>query len=241
MIGRISETVSDIAGTELRVDQPVSARVEVQLRKQLSAAGLRVVESGPADYVASGAVREMRLDVAARDELSLSIETRFVDAAGMVTWAGVVDEKTDRYAGVSGNSRASILRFLDDGLSKVSAKAVNELIATLRRARPEAFATEAQVARSAAGVTVLTQAAPAASAPTAASSSTATGRLSVRTDPPRAKVIVDDVYQGLSPLDIDLPAGVHALLIRLSGFQDSIEKVAIRKDQATEYEVNLQR
>ncbi len=68
-----------------------------------------------------------------------------------------------------------------------------------------------------------------------------TGHVAVSTVPPRAKVYVDDVYHGLTPITLDLPVGVNRLIIKLDGYPDVAEKVAVRQGRTVELELTLRR
>ena len=43
----------------------------------------------------------------------------------------------------------------------------------------------------------------------------------IKTDPPSAKVIVDGVYQGVSPLSVILQRGKHTINVTYEGYQDT--------------------
>jgi len=61
-----------------------------------------------------------------------------------------------------------------------------------------------------------------------------TGRLSVKTQPSRAKVYINDVYKGRSPLDLDLPLAVVRVRATKQGYQTAQEMVQVRRDRAME-------
>jgi len=67
------------------------------------------------------------------------------------------------------------------------------------------------------------------------------GRISIKTEPPRSKVYIGDVYYGLSPLTVDIEPIVYEITIRLEGFKEKKEKVSIRKGQKTELEINMEK
>jgi len=63
----------------------------------------------------------------------------------------------------------------------------------------------------------------------------------VNTTPQRAKVYLDGVYYGLSPLRLEMDPGVHAISVKLEGYKMVTEKVSVRKGDNTEMELNLER
>jgi hypothetical protein len=66
------------------------------------------------------------------------------------------------------------------------------------------------------------------------------GLLLVNTNPERAKVYLDGVYFGLSPLRLELDPGVHALSVKLLGYKMVSEKVSVRKGDSTEMDLDLE-
>jgi len=203
-----------------------------------------VVSDGSADFVVSGQVRELRLDIGARDELTILLEARLTDTSRKVVWSGAEEKKADRYAGVSGNTRSSILRFLDKGLSELSATTVAEISAVLQESMPGAFSRQGKVPTSLSSTTGAVHPNKAIPVDGEAGDSSAVpnlGRLAIRTVPSRTRVVVDDIYQGLAPLDLNMAPGVHQVVIRGEGFRSSSEKVSVRKGETTEYEVTLEK
>jgi serine/threonine-protein kinase len=72
-----------------------------------------------------------------------------------------------------------------------------------------AFATLLAMAAVSAGVSVLRQ----RNGPSAGAA-VATGRVALNSRPPGAVVLIDGVSRGVTPLEIDLPAGAHAVVFR---------------------------
>jgi len=92
------------------------------------------------------------------------------------------------------------------------------------------------------GVTVLQatgvgQPAAVAAAPTAV----VQGALLLNTKPTRAKVYLDGVYYGMSPLRAEIEVGVHEVSVKHDGYKAAVEKVSIRKGDTTELEMVLER
>jgi len=67
------------------------------------------------------------------------------------------------------------------------------------------------------------------------------GLLLVNTNPQRAKVYLDGVYYGMSPLRLEMEPGVRAISVKLEGYKMVTEKVSVRKGDNTEMELNLER
>ncbi len=245
-IGDISAAVNDMLGTELRL-QEVAGTVTGAVENQLHASGFQtVVDSGGvaanADFLISGAVKKFNMTIAGRDEVDLAVETTLRDARdGSVVWSGLVTERADRFAGVTGNSRQSITRYLAAALAKVSGKTRDALSEGIMHARPDLFSQTGPARQSIPGVTVLV--APPEPVQVARSVQPnyagMAGHLVLSSTPSRAKVYVADVYYGLTPLNLDLEPGIHTLHFKLNGFQAASEKVSVRKAETTELEMTL--
>ena len=245
-VGEISAGVNDMLGTELHV-QDVSGTVTAAMAKQLGASGFQTVvgggkaAAGSRDFEVSGVIKEFSMNIAARDEVSIVVETTLRDGRnGGILWSGVVTEKADRFAGVTGNTWSSITRYLSDALAKVSAKTRDAISESIMQTHPELFQQAASARPSAPGVSVLV--APPRQAPASqAVGPGMTGRLTIATTPSRAKVYVADVYYGLSPLKLDLEPGIHTLHFKLEAFKTATEKVSVRKGETTELEIKLEK
>lgn len=258
-LGNIRSTVRDMFGTELLLDRNVEALLTEVTRAQLAADGIVLAApGGAADFTVDGVVKSFSLEVAGRDERSIAAEITLRDAkSGAVIWAGLIADADDRYAGVAGNSRASIIAYLEEGIavyaSRLSAAMREGLlkiypdsvesaasarqsavtgVTTLQPPVPQPVATPAP-APAAAPAPVPVQSAPAARAPATG------GYFAVQTVPPRARVYVGDVYYGMTPLRLELPAGVATITLKLGGFRSLTEKVAIRAGETTELELPL--
>jgi serine/threonine-protein kinase len=67
-----------------------------------------------------------------------------------------------------------------------------------------------------------------------------TGRLSIRTNPGGASIIVDGTpTQYRTPVNIPLPSGKHSIVIERRGFASETHEVTIRKDDMTNLELAL--
>jgi hypothetical protein len=162
-IGRIKATVSDMHSTELLLDKDAAALATSALRAQLTRDGFSLVPPGqPHDFELVAVIRSFELNVAGRDELNLAVEAS-LRAAGSsdVIWAGVVSEKSDRFAGIMGNSRATITRYLGDGLANLVQKIGASVRSGLLQSYPQTLSTSSQPApgtEAATGVMTLTPA-----------------------------------------------------------------------------------
>jgi hypothetical protein len=65
------------------------------------------------------------------------------------------------------------------------------------------------------------------------------GRLVVATTPPGAKVYIDGVFYGDSPMVLDLAPGVHLVKIRLDGYVTVRDKIGILEQQITPWEEHI--
>lgn len=251
-LGKIAARVVGVSGNELLQERDIAVIATEAIRKRFDAQGFQVLEGGDAGnalFEVSGVIRELALNVKSRDEISISIETTLKETvSGKTVWSGLVTEKNDRFAGVSGNNRADLDAYLNKGLRIVSGKTVDAISASLMAARPELFNLTPGT-KAIRGVDVYV-APPATTVPaipvTAVQADTpppkaATGLLSINTNPPRAKVYLDGVYFGLSPLRSEIEPGVHDVVVKLTGYKTATEKVSVRKGDNTELELSLER
>ncbi len=257
-LGKIEHRVWGLSGNELVLDQDVAVIATSAFKKRFDSEGFRVLEGGDANnalFEVSGVIKELVLNVKNRDEINISIETTLKNViTGKVVWSGLVTEKNDRFAGVSGNSKDDLDAYLNKGLHTVSGKTVEAISASLMAARPELFnltpgtkaikGVDVYVAPLAAPTTDTTLAPIPLSSTVPANKSSANvtnGILSVNTNPPRAKVYLDGVYFGLSPLRFEIEPGIHDIVVILKGYKTASEKVSVRKGENTELELSLER
>lgn len=243
-IGTSEQIVIGMSGKPLRVEPDVATIVGNSMRRRLEEGGYRLA-GADAMYELSGVIRVLSYNVKARDEVALAIESTLRErASGKVIWSGLVEDKTDRFAGVSGNSKQDIANYLLARLGVVTGKTMEAINSTLMASRPDLFNLTPGT-RPIQGVTVLT--APTAVAPAAPAVQTggvqeaALGFLQLSSKPSRAKVYIDEVYYGMTPLRIELPVGVHSVSVRKAAYRSSTEKVSVRKGETTEMEIELQR
>lgn len=263
LLGINTQRVRGVDGDQLLLDQEIANIVTVAIKKRFDAEGYQVLEgSSAADalFEVTGVIKDLTLNVKERDEINIAIETTLKEVAtGKVVWSGMVMEKNDRFAGVSGNNKDDVIKYLNKELRVASTKTVEAISTSLMASRPELFNLTAGT-KPIPGVTVYVAPAAAKPVPGAAMpaygaqpgsdvpppaymprASATSGLLLVNTNPQRAKVYLDGVYYGLSPLRLEMEPGVHAISVKLEGYKMVTEKVSVRKGDNTEMELNLER
>ncbi len=147
-LGHIRTTVVDMHSTELMLNQSVSTLVGSALRNQLVADGYISVSAGQTyDVELSTRVNEFELNIAGRDELTLTLEASLRDGrTNEVIWTGIVGEKSDRFAGVAGNSRATISRYLGDGVANLVQKVSAGVRVALSQSYPKTVSAQSHTA-----------------------------------------------------------------------------------------------
>ncbi len=236
-IGISTQRVSGIWGTELALDRDVADFVSNSVRKRFDDAGFQLVADTSALFELSGIVKELTYNTRAKDEVAIAIETTLKEAAtGKVVWSGVVVEKKELAVSVSGNSKSVIANSLRYELDIVTQKTVDAISAALMASRPDLFNLMPGT-KVIPGVTVLQTARGGAPAPTVA----VNGTLVLNTKPARAKVYLDGVYYGMSPLRAEIEVGVREVSVKADGYKTAAEKVSVRKGEITELELVLER
>jgi PEGA domain len=263
-IGTGGRNVAGMMSNDITLDQDAATVVTSSIKKHFDDAGFRISEADTpnTDFELSGVVKDLTYNVKYRDEVSISIESTLTDKkTGKVIWSGVVVQKDSRFAGVSGDDKNDVANYLKKELGIVSSKTADAISSVLMAVHPELFNLTPGT-RAIPGVTVLVAPStvpPAANAaagqsgqqypgsmavppPAVEAHATATkGLLLVNSNPQRAKVYVDDVYYGLSPLRAEMDPGIHTISVKLEGYQMVMEKVSVRKGDNTEVELNLER
>ena len=247
LLGINDVPVRGVSGNRLILDQEAADLVTTAIRKQFESAGYQVLEGSAADnamFEVSGTIRDLTLNVRNRDEISIAIETTIKDPrSGTVLWSGSVTEKNDRFAGVSGDSKSDVAAYLKKELRIVTGKTVDAVSASLMAAQPGLFNLTAGT-RAIPGVSV--HVAPAAANPASAvpaitmPNGAGAGLLLVSTTPSRARVYLDGVYYGMSPLRLEMNPGIYAVEVKLEGYKTVSEKVSVRNGDKTEMELNLE-
>ncbi len=68
----------------------------------------------------------------------------------------------------------------------------------------------------------------------------ATGQIVIASSPPGAEVLLDNVYKGVTPVTLtDIASGSHMLTLRLAGYQDSVQTVAVTGGGSTPVAITL--
>ncbi len=242
--GVATSRILGMAGRDIMLDRDVAEVVAAAARRHFTKAGMQVLTEGetPAQFQLSGTVKDLTINVKERDYVSIAIESTLTEtASGKVIWSGVVVEKGDRFAGVSGNNKKDVAEYLKKELGIVMGKTADSILSVLMATRPELFHMVVGI-KPVQGVSILSNEVAAASSVVAApAAETAGGTLVVVSAPSRAKVYVDGIYFGLTPLRAEAVAGVHEVSVRLDGHKPASEKVSVRKGENTELEMKLQR
>jgi hypothetical protein len=256
-IGITEGRVSGLTGSDIILDRDATDIVADSLRKHLDDSGLQVLakDDASANFELGGVIKEFKYDVKARDHVLIKLETSLKElATGKVVWMGEVEQKNDRFAGVSGNSKSDIADFLKQELGVATGKTTEAINSVLMATHPELF-NVTPGAKAIPGVKVLVTPGVAAPAPAPAvpvpaptlpvantqpQITSANGVLVVNTEPARAKVYLDGVYFGLTPLRAEAELGVHKVEVKLKGYKTASEKVSIRKGESTELELALE-
>ena len=252
-IGITEGRVSGLTGTDIILDRDATDIVADSFRKRLDDSGLQVLakDDPSASFELGSVIKEFRYDVKARDHVLIKLETSLKEiATGRVVWVGEVEQKNDRFAGVSGNSKSDIADFLKQELGVVTGKTTDAINSVLMATHPELF-NLTPGAKAISGVKILvtpgvTVPVPVASVPALPvigvqpQISSANGVLVVNTEPARAKVYLDGVYFGLTPLRAEVDLGVRKVEVKLKGYKTASEKVSIRKGESTELELTLE-
>lgn len=250
-LGDAETRVSGMSGKDIMLDRDATEIVADFMRKRLDDSGLQMLakDDPAALFELGGVVRELKLDVKARDYIYIKLETTLTEvASGKVIWAGEVEQTDERYAGSSGNSKGNIADYLKQQLGIVTDKTTEAVNTVLMATRPELFNLTPGT-KAIAGVKVLVT--PGVALPVqpvvspavndSSQTSPANGMLLVTTEPARAKVYMDGVYYGMSPLRVEATPGVHTVEIKLNGFKTTSEKVSVRKGDKTELELVLEK
>jgi hypothetical protein len=250
LLGANTTRVMGLTGNELVMDRDVAGIVTIAMQNQFKKAGFAVTEAGASQtptFEVSGIVKELTLNSKDRDDISIVIETSVKElATGKVIWSASVTEKNNRFAGVAGNNKSDLVEYLNHGLRVACGKTVDAVGTFLMATYPSLYNLTPGT-KIVAGVTVYSAPVLAAPvlAPVIASAPTAPvatmGVLVVSSKPSRAKVYLDGVYFGMTPLRVELEAGVHRVDVKLDAHKAVSEKVSVRKGEATELELSLKK
>ena len=88
----------------------------------------------------SGVVKDLSYDVKVRDHVFIKLDSTLTEVAtGKTVWAGEVEQKDERFAGVSGNTKSDIADYLKYELGIVTGKTTEAINAVLVATHPEMF------------------------------------------------------------------------------------------------------
>lgn len=246
----ISGVVMGVHSSEMLLKEDVSSLVTRALRDQLNHVGFKAeIVSGvtfdtsmlktppaaiphDADIIIGGEIKRFHLDVGGRDKIEIELNTSIFDRrSGRVIWSGTTIEEADRFAGVSGNTKGSITKYINSSLTKVIKKTLQESDSALKN-----FAKS-----SPADIGLPPSPAPLRTSPLPSQKwdgeTASAGSLAVTSTPPGARLYIGDTYYGKTPLKIELRSGIYEITVRLKGFKDEKEKVAIRPGISTELDI----
>ncbi|GAB1233446.1 hypothetical protein UT4_19130 [Ferrigenium sp. UT4] len=245
-VGISNARILGLRGKQIMLDRDVAVLVGEVMQKQMDDAGFQVLaaDAKNAQFQLNGSIKTLSVDIKERDYRNIVVESTLTEvASGKVIWSGLVAEKKDVYAGSSGNTKQDVAAYLHNGLKIVATKTSESILSVMMSARPDLFGLDATI-KPVQGVTVRAAALPSGAAPVTATvagvaAELHTGALVLSSAPTRAKVYVDDVYYGLTPLRLDLAPGIYPVRMELEGYQSATEKVSVRSEDHTELEMKL--
>lgn len=249
-VADINATVIGLHSTEFLLDEEVSVLVTNAIRDQLNAAGFkaevvsnakfsRTADSAQlaglpaeADMVLSGEIKRFNLKVAGRDKIEIELFTNITDRKNnRLIWSGKTIEEGDRYAGMMGNTKKGLIKYINRSLALNIKKILKDSEQALsRHLNKSPFPAAGAVTT---GSPLRQMQTPAEQA----DSTMAAGSLKVISKPAGARFYIGDTYYGKTPMTIELNAGVYEITIKLKGFKDEKEKVAVRPGTTTELDV----
>ncbi len=248
-IGITNQRVLGLLGKDIVLDRDVTDVVSDSLRRRLNDAGILAQDDASAMFELNGVIKDLSYDVKARDHVLIKLDSTLTEVAtGKTVWAGEVVQKDERFAGVSGNSKSDIADYLQHELGIVTGKTTEAINAVLVATHPEMF-NLTPGAKLIPGVkefvvppVVVPGVQPASVVPASEGKpqvSSGSGLLVLSTKPGHAKVYVDGVYFGLSPLRAETEVGVHTVEVKLKGYKTASEKLSIRNGESTELDLTL--
>lgn len=218
MLGITTQPIHGVSKDQLLLDRDLNELVANAMRKRLEEAGFQLVDNDTAKFELTGTIKTLRYDVKLQDEISIEIETSVKEiASGKEVWSGTIKQSEKGFAGVSGSGLSDIAQNLKRELSIVTKKTVAALTANMTAFHPQQLV------------------------PVTAKSAISTGQFKLNVTPARAKVYVDGVYFGLSPLLASIDSGIHEITVKLEGYSSASEKISIRQGEITELEIALKR
>lgn len=220
-LGDITSPVFGIDATELIIEKNVSDLVTDAFKEQFQLAGFKAEkgDKAQADILIEGSVKAFSLYIGPKDTIEIEIETTAKDAKnGNILWSGAVTEKGERFAGVMGNTKETVGKYISSSLAKVIKSTMTDIASAIEKTMPKSIepVKEEIILGS-------------------------EGRLSLSSVPPKTQVFIDDVYYGLTPITTDLAPGIYTVNFKMEGFKKVAQKIAVRKGRVTEFAVVLER
>ncbi len=232
-IGKINEVVADITSSNLILDKPASIIILNALKNEFLQSGFTLKQSGGADYTLKGEIKKFSLDIEERDHVVIEIDYEFTSNIDKKTiYSGSALVQDSRFAGVTGNTRKSIKKYLNKALSNLSAQIISSTGLTLK--------TKIEVPRKTKEIAPEPTPHQIGKTKTPPPSHSG-GTLIVSGTPLKVKIYIEDVYYGLTPLSINIKSGVYNVSFKKKGFKTEKEKVSIREGAETILEIDLQR
>ncbi len=246
--------VYGIRGNKIYADRDISSIVTDGMKESLVLLGARLKtlpgymlkENGSIDVfnqdiphdidiILTGEVKGFHLDVGTKDRIYIEIKTTLIERkTGRVIWGGSIAESGERFAGTFGNTKEGIERYINIALTSVIKK-------TLKQARPSIDTYLKKISQSDKYLSSGHTQGSRLPEKGKTNPSTANGSLKVTSIPTGAKFYIGDVYYGKTPLVVELKPDIYEVTIRLRGYKDVKEKVAIRSGIATELDVYLEK
>ncbi|MDP1649459.1 MAG: PEGA domain-containing protein [Rubrivivax sp.] len=228
-VGTLKVPVFGVHDSRLVLGRDAHTVVADAVAARLQALGFELrAAPATADLRLEATLQALDLVVDARDARRVAVQAVLRrNDNGQVLWSGVVEDRDDRFAGISGNNRADLERYLGAGIGLVADRVGALVLSHAADMAPRPAARPLPV--------TTPNAPPNAAQPVAA----ADGQLAIVSVPTRVKVYVGDVYHGLTPLTLELLAGVHVLHFRRDGCRTVTEKVAVRRAATVELEIKL--
>lgn len=246
-VADISTNVIGVHSSELSLDEDIATFVTNAIKDQFNFSGYKAqVVSGltfnkalskddlsatptETNLVVSGEINRFHLNVAGRDKIEIELATTIYDRkSGKVVWSGKTIEETDRYAGTTGNTIKTLTKYINKSMNSAIKKLMKDSEPSIMRLAMGTSASAPYSELSGQGQVQAIQ---------RESEAAQTGALKITSKPADAKFYINDTYYGKTPLTIELKTGTYEVSLKLKGFKEEKEKVAIRTGITTELEV----
>ncbi len=226
-IGTLQSTVLNMWGKKLHLSDDPSFIIREGLIREFIASGFNVRDSATenAEYILQGTLLRFRLDIASKDNIDIALRLLVIRARDKkILRSKVVKVSDSIYAGVSGDSRKSIAKYISKSLEIIFKKIVKdtERVISVRALRQGTVKSSHNKENA-----------------DYKEKSSLAGTLSIVTTPSRTKIYLNGIYYGLSPMRLLLKPGIYKLLIKKDGFFEYREKIAVDRGRKTEVEEML--